>query len=173
MRSFVVEGTKIEPESEQLGTFTNDTLSKFRSNHDKNDLAEDPLFQAYRAFFWDLDINLTKTRPAAEALARRVLQDKPIPTVNTLVDACNLGSLTSRVSLAAFDRDTLGEELRLRFAEDGETFLGTGMNGTHVCHRSAPPIYSHYLNNYIASAYLCCSRVTISPSDETNHDRRQ
>lgn len=128
VRSFVVEGTRIDTESKQLAAFTDDIFSAFRSAHDKNDLAEDPLFKAYRAFFWDLDIDPTKTRPAAEALARRTLQGKPIPTINTFVDASNLASLTSKVPLAAFDRDMLGEELRLRFAEDGETFRGIGMD---------------------------------------------
>lgn len=128
VRSFVVKGTRIDAESEQLETFKDDILEEFRSAHDRNDLAKDPLFEAYRAFFWDLDIDPTKTRPAAEALARRALQDKPIPTINTFVDAYNLASLTSKVPLAAFDRDLLGEELRLRFAEDGEPFRGIGMD---------------------------------------------
>lgn len=128
VQSFVVKGARIDAESDQLEAFRDDVLSKFRSHHDESDLGEDQLFQAYRAFFWDLDIDPTKTRPAAEALARRALQGTPIPTINTFVDASNLASLTSKVPLAAFDRNLLGEELRLRFAEDGETFRGIGMD---------------------------------------------
>jgi DNA/RNA-binding domain of Phe-tRNA-synthetase-like protein len=128
VRSFVVEETRIETESEQLEACKDDILAAFRSEHDRTDLSEDPLFDAYRAFFWDLDIDPTKTRPAAEALARRTLQGKPIPTINTFVDASNLASLTSKVPLAAFDRDMLGKELRLRFAEEGEPFRGIGMD---------------------------------------------
>lgn len=128
VRSFVVEGTRIETKSEQLEAFGDDILAAFRSEHDRTDLSEDALFQAYRAFFWDLDIDPTKTRPAAEALARRTLQGKPIPTINTLVDASNLASLTSKVPIAAFDRGMLGKKLRLRFAEEGELFRGIGMD---------------------------------------------
>jgi DNA/RNA-binding domain of Phe-tRNA-synthetase-like protein len=126
VRSFVVEETMIDAESEQLAAFKDNILEAFRSDH--ADLADDQLFRAYRAFFWKLDIDPTKTRPAAEALARRVHQGKSIPTINTFVDAYNLASLTSKVPIAAFDRDMLGEELHLRFAEEDETFRGIGMN---------------------------------------------
>ena len=126
--SFVVEDLDIASQSSELESFKEETLSEFRAENSLEGLADDSPFGAYREFFWDLGIDPTKTRPAAEALARRSLQGNSLPTINTFVDAYNLASLTTKVPLAAFDRDSLGPELELRFAEEGESFLGIGMD---------------------------------------------
>jgi DNA/RNA-binding domain of Phe-tRNA-synthetase-like protein len=88
---------------------------------------DDPVFRAYRDFFWSAGVDPTKTRPASEALVRRILAGKPLPRINTAVDAYNLASASSGVPLAAFDADLLHGDLSLRFARDGEQFLGIGM----------------------------------------------
>jgi len=90
---------------------------------------DDRLFKAYRDFYWRVGIDPTKTRPAAEALTRRVLGGKEIPTINTLVDACNLVSLKTSIPIAAFDCAHLRPEaLHFRRARAGESFLGIGMS---------------------------------------------
>jgi DNA/RNA-binding domain of Phe-tRNA-synthetase-like protein len=94
-------------------------------------LKDAPVYKAYRDFYWKIGIDPTKTRPAAEALARRVLGGKEIPRINTLVDACNLISLSTSISIAAFDADLLHPEaLVLRRARAGEAFFGVGMDGS-------------------------------------------
>ena len=70
----------------------------------------------------------TKTRPAAEALTRRIAGNKPFPRVNSLVDAYNLASVKTEIAIAAFDRDKLNGNLLMRFALKDEEFLGIGMN---------------------------------------------
>ena len=90
---------------------------------------DDALFKAYRDFYWKVGIDPTKTRPAAEALTRRVLGGKEIPAINTLVDACNLVSLKTSIAIAAFDCAHLRPEaLNFRRARAGESFLGIGMS---------------------------------------------
>lgn len=92
-------------------------------------IKDDRLFRAYRDFYWKVGVDPTKTRPAAEALTRRVLGGKEIPTINTLVDAYNLASLKSSIAIAAFDCACLRPEaLLLRRARPGEGFLGIGMS---------------------------------------------
>lgn len=88
---------------------------------------DEPLFRAYRDFFWSVGVDPTKTRPASEALVRRVLAGKPLPEINCAVDAYNLASIRSGIPLAAFDADRLNGDLTMRFAVDGEEFLGIGM----------------------------------------------
>src|SRR5579872_5639027 len=44
------------------------------------------IFRAYRDFFWGVGVDPTKTRPAAEALTRRILSARDLPQINTLVD---------------------------------------------------------------------------------------
>ena len=94
-----------------------------------DELKDDPLFRAYRDFYWRVGVDPTKTRPAGEALTRRVLGGKPLPTINTLVDAYNLVSLTTSVAIAAFDSAQVSRSaLTLRRARAGERFLGIGMD---------------------------------------------
>ena len=89
---------------------------------------DEPIFRAYRDFFWKVGVDPTKTRPAGEALIRRILSGKQIPIVNTLVDAYNLVSLKTSIAIAAFDSGQLRPDaLKLRKARPGERFLGIGM----------------------------------------------
>ena len=88
--------------------------------------------RAYRDLFWSLGIDPTKIRPAAEALVRRIVGGRPLPTINTAVDSYNLASIETRVAFAAFDADLLHGDLTLRYATEGEGFLGIGMDGPKV-----------------------------------------
>ncbi|MGC8962010.1 MAG: B3/B4 domain-containing protein, partial [Candidatus Bathyarchaeia archaeon] len=90
-------------------------------------MKDEPIFRAYRDFFWKIGVDPTKVRPAAEALVRRALLGKPIPTINTLVDAYNLASMETGIALAAFDRNKISGDLVMRYAWPGEPFQGIGM----------------------------------------------
>jgi DNA/RNA-binding domain of Phe-tRNA-synthetase-like protein len=90
---------------------------------------DDPQVKAYRDFYWRVGVDPTKTRPAAEALRRRVLGGRDIPSINSLVDAYNLVSLRLGVAVAAFDAERIHPDaLLLRRARAGESFLGIGMS---------------------------------------------
>jgi len=77
--------------------------------------------------FWKVGIDPTKIRPAAEALVRRILAGKPLPTINNVVDSYNLASIKTEVALAAFNVDELKGGLMMRTAKPGEQFAGIGM----------------------------------------------
>ncbi|MGB9881788.1 MAG: B3/4 domain-containing protein [Methanomassiliicoccales archaeon] len=113
--------------SKELEEFKELVFQEIRNDYTLDELKNMSLFRAYRDFFWRIGIDPTKIRPASEALIRRVLQNKPIPSVNTLVDAYNLASMKSGISLAAFDKETIEGDLEMRFARKGERFLGIGM----------------------------------------------
>ncbi len=122
-----VEGLKIERESETLEEFKSEIIEKIKNNYNLETLKDDSQMRKYRDFFWKIDIDPTKIRPASEALIRRILQGKQIPQINTGVDAYNLASIKSGVPLAAFDSGTLKGELYMRVAMPGEGFRGIGM----------------------------------------------
>jgi len=103
-------------------------MNEIKSKYTLESLKDVQLFRAYRDFFWRAGIDPTKVRPAAEALIRRILANKQIPTINTLVDAYNLASIKTGVALAAFDRKELQGTLSMRAAKQGEEFLGIGMS---------------------------------------------
>ena len=118
---------RIEPLSPALDAYKNEVSGLIRSRFTLENVKDDPGFRAYRDFFWSVGIDPTKTRPASEALVRRILANKQLPTINTAVDAYNLASALSGVPIAAFDADTLEGRLTMRFALDGESFQGIGM----------------------------------------------
>jgi DNA/RNA-binding domain of Phe-tRNA-synthetase-like protein len=122
-----IANVKVEKESVELRRFGEGIVEQVKEGYDLKSLKDVPIFRAYRDFFWSVGIDPTKNRPAAEALIRRILRGKPLPKINTLVDAYNLASIKTCVALAAFDSDKLRGNLVMRFAREGEKFLGIGM----------------------------------------------
>jgi len=92
-----------------------------------------PIFRAYRDFFWRVGIDPTKIRPAGEALTRRVLGGRDLPRLNTAVDAYNLVSIETSIAVAAFDMGAVREDaLLMRRAAKAEQFRGIGMDSPEL-----------------------------------------
>lgn len=132
----VVQSVRIEQESPGLEALKREIIQDILSRYTLDQVKDEPLFRAYRDFFWRVGVDPTKTRPASEALVRRVLSGRKLPLINTAVDAYNLASVSSGIPIAAFDADTLAGELTMRFAADGELFLGIGMKKPVVLGRN-------------------------------------
>lgn len=122
-----IKDIKIQKRDTELEKFKLEIINQVRKEYDLDAVKDQPIFRAYRDFFWRIGIDPTKIRPAAEALIRRILAGKNLPCINTLVDAYNLASIKSRIALATFDADKLEGNLLMRFAEEGEQFYGIGM----------------------------------------------
>ncbi|MCD1293466.1 hypothetical protein CUJ83_00450 [Methanocella sp. CWC-04] len=116
-----------ESKDADLEAFKQEVSGIIRSKHTIEDVKNDPDFRAYRDFFWSIGVDPTKTRPASEALVRRILSGGKLPAINTAVDAYNMASASSSVPIAAFDDDMIEGELLMRFALEGEKFRGIGM----------------------------------------------
>ena len=123
-----VKGVKVSELDPKLEEFKDEVSAGVRRRFNLEGLKDEPVFRAYRDFFWRIGVDPTKVRPAAEALIRRVLGGKSIPRINTVVDAYNLVSMTTCIALAAFDLSRLNGDITLRFADKGEVFLGIGMD---------------------------------------------
>lgn len=125
-----MENLKVKEKDADLEAFKPLIQQKVREKFTSLDQIRDHgAFRAYRDFFWSVGIDPTKTRPASEALTRRIVAGKDLPTINTLVDAYNLASVESFIAIAAFDLDSLSsEDLFMRTAGKGEHFRGIGMD---------------------------------------------
>lgn len=123
-----IDGVRVGSSSADLQRFKEEVLREVKQKYSLESLKDIVAFRAYRDFFWRVGIDPTKIRPAAEALVRRILAGKPIPTINNVVDAYNLASIKTEIALAAFNRDELKGSLLMRTAERRERFLGIGMN---------------------------------------------
>lgn len=125
-----IHGLTIMKQTPALEHFKKEVLARVRLTiKSLEEIKDKPIYRAYRDFFWRVGIDPTKTRPAGEALVRKVIGGRDLPTINTLVDAYNLASLETGIAIAAFDlRNLAWEDLSMRKAIPGETFLGIGMS---------------------------------------------
>jgi len=81
---------------------------------------------SYRKLYKAMGIDWHSRRPSPEALLRRVALQKGLYTINTCVDAYNLAVMRNRISVGAFDLDTIAFPTELRFAKTGEEILLLG-----------------------------------------------
>ncbi len=130
--SRVVEDLTVTRRSEELETHKRKLEEAVRAEGTAETIKDEPRVAAYRKFFWSLGIDPTKTRPAAEALVRRIARGNPLPTINTAVDAYNVASVETRVAFAAFDLHQLHGDMLMRYAREGEPFVGIGMDKPKV-----------------------------------------
>ena len=113
-----VSSVKVKKSSDELQKVKEEVCKKVKEKYTIEFLKDVPIFRAYRDFFWKVGVDPTKTRPAAEALIRRIVAGKPIPTINNVVDSYNLASIQSGVALAAFDSKVLHGDLLMREADN-------------------------------------------------------
>jgi len=118
----------VEEENEQTQKLKRSVYEEVRAKYNIETLKDNPTVRAYRDFYWNLDIDPTKTRPSGEALLRRVLHGRELPRISTVVDAYNLASMKTIIPISGFDKDRLNPPFQIRFAKNGETFRGIGMN---------------------------------------------
>lgn len=77
---------------------------------------------AYKAFGKDP----ARYRGSAEALLRRVIAGKGLPTINAVVDVINLVSVESRLPIGLYDLQNVSGEIVFRTGVAGETYKGIG-----------------------------------------------
>jgi len=107
-------------------------------NINLEDLKNDPIAKGYREFYWRIGIDPTKIRPSGEALRRRVARGNPIPRINNIVDAGNIASLITLISIGIYDLDKLKWPLKLTLSKGGEEFIPIGSDKSIVLNKGFP-----------------------------------
>jgi DNA/RNA-binding domain of Phe-tRNA-synthetase-like protein len=123
----IITGISNQKDDEQLCQLKKTAYEEVRAKHSVDALKDNSTVRAYRDFYWKLDIDPTKKRPSGEALLRRVLNGKDLPSISSVVDAYNLASMQTIIPISGFDRGLLNPPLHVRFARN-EAFTGIGMN---------------------------------------------
>ena len=85
-------------------------------------LSEIEALAGWRAAFRLFGVDPTQYRNAAEALLRRLTKKGDIPSINAVVDSCNLVSIRYALPAAGFDRRALRGPVTVRFAKGDELF---------------------------------------------------
>jgi DNA/RNA-binding domain of Phe-tRNA-synthetase-like protein len=80
----------------------------------------------WRGAFRLFGVDPTQYRSAAEALLRRLTKKGDIPSINTVVDICNLVSIRYGLPVAAFDLWQVQGPITVRFATGEEWFTPLG-----------------------------------------------
>jgi DNA/RNA-binding domain of Phe-tRNA-synthetase-like protein len=80
----------------------------------------------WRAAFRIFGVDPTQYRSAAEALLRRLTKKGDIPSINAVVDICNLVSIRYALPAAAFDLGALQGGIQVHFASGTERFTPLG-----------------------------------------------
>ena len=124
--SWVVKEVVVRERDENLERMKREVEQRIRERFSLQTLKDHPIFRAYRDFYWRLGIDPTKDRPAGEALVRRILSGRPLPTINTAVDCYNVASAETGVAMGAYDFSKIAGKLKLRKGKAGEEFLGIG-----------------------------------------------
>lgn len=96
------------------------------SNLTTEELGKLPEVQSYRRMYKEMGVDWHSRRPSPEALLRRVALKKGLYSINTCVDAYNLIVMKHRVSVGAFDLETITFPTELRFAKENEEILLLG-----------------------------------------------
>ena len=80
----------------------------------------------YREAFQALGINPNKYMCSIEALFTRIAKGKGMPHINPLVDLNNAVSLMNTLPMGTHDLSLSDEDIVIRFAREGDTFLPFG-----------------------------------------------
>ena len=87
---------------------------------------EEPEILPYREAFQVLGINPNKYMCSIEALFTRIAKGKGMPHINPLVDLNNAVSLMNTLPMGTHDLSLSDEDIGIRFAREGDTFLPFG-----------------------------------------------
>ena len=91
-------------------------------------LSQLPSLTAWRSAFRAFGVEPTQYRSAAESLLRRLTKKGDIPSINTLVDLCNLVSIRYALPAAVFDTRALHGTLTVHFANGTEHYTTLGQD---------------------------------------------
>ena len=123
----VVLGVEVRETPEELRQEFNKVADELKRRYGGPEgLSKDPIVQAYRKFYWRIGIDPTKTRPAGEALARRLIRGRGLPSINNVVDAGNVVSARLLVPIGIYDMDRFQPPARIVLSRGGEVFRPIG-----------------------------------------------
>jgi len=109
--------------------------AEYREKYAQKQLGSIPGIQTGRQLFRSLGIDPTKHRPSSEALLNRALKQKPLYSVNSLVDVANWCALDFLLPNGAYDRRKISGNIVLRKGLPEESYIGLNRNVVNLHNR--------------------------------------
>jgi len=129
------DGLNGEPLGEAFDRERDESIRGLMRRYTGRQAADIPGVAETRGMFHRLGVDPTKSRPASEALLRRVLQGKGLPSIHPTVDVCNLASLEHQLPLGLYDRSHVKGSIVARVGRTGETYEGIRKGPVHLAGR--------------------------------------
>jgi DNA/RNA-binding domain of Phe-tRNA-synthetase-like protein len=98
----------------------------FREKYSTESIKYRPEIAGMRQLYRQLGKDPSRYRPSSESLCRRVLKDKSLYRISTIVDIINLVSMHTGFSIGGFSRDKVCGDIRFGVGKAGEQFEGIG-----------------------------------------------
>ncbi len=117
-----------------LWTEIEELAKKYNHQYSSTSVALNKLKPA-RDLYRAMGIEPTKIRPSSEALFRRVIKNKPLYQINSIVDVSNYVSLSIFLPVGLYDKDKIIGNIMLRTGYENETYKGIGKDIVHVAGR--------------------------------------
>lgn len=118
-----IDNSKAYPEIDRL---LDESIEAAAQRFGGKKVKEEPNILAYREAFRALDINPNKYLCSIEALFTRIAKGKGMPHINPVVDLGNAVSLKYTLPMGAHDLGSSSEDICIRPARSGDTFLPFG-----------------------------------------------
>jgi DNA/RNA-binding domain of Phe-tRNA-synthetase-like protein len=118
------DGLNGEPLSAAFEAERDESIRTMMRRFEGRQAADLPGVAETRGMFHRLGVDPTKSRPASEALLRRVLQGKGLPEIQPAVDVCNLASLEHQLPLGLYDRANVKGAIYARIGRPNEGYEG-------------------------------------------------
>ena len=116
----------VEKGNKELWNAISDAIKNIENNMTLEDISKEKNISDSRALYKKIGKDFYRYRISSEALIRRILQGKGLYKINNVVDANNLISIISKLSVGSYDIDRLGEKLTFRIGRKGESYKGIG-----------------------------------------------
>ncbi len=121
--SATVQVTKNSP---QLWKEINKRIKELQSTITLTSLYDIPQIKALRDAYKAIGKDPSRYRGSQEALVRRIMQDKGLYQINTIIDINNLVSLETLHSVGSYNIDNLKPPVVFRIGKQGESYKGIG-----------------------------------------------
>lgn len=137
---------KVKEIDEHLWKYIEDNIIlNIKEKSEKNTVSEfrniSQSRKAYKLFGQDQ----SRYRISSEALIRRIVKQKEIYHVNTIVDVNNLISIESGFSVGSYDLSQTGKNILFRIGKENEKYEGIGKGEINISHI---PVYEDEISPF-------------------------
>lgn len=122
----LASGVNNQPSPEALVGMLRAAEEQVRGQASIDTIADHPHIKPWREAYKVFGAKPSEYRSSVEAMARRVLRNDQLPSINALVDIGNIVSLQHLLPVGGHSMDELTQDIELRFATGEEDFIPFG-----------------------------------------------